>query len=375
MSKSLIKQPPRQTQYVPQSVTHPGAELRELLEEKGMGPKEFAVRVEKPEQTITAVLNGESSITPDMAVRFEHALQVPAEYWLRRQQRYDEYQARLRRETDLQEAVAWAMAFPLAQMEKLGWLPKRDTKPAKTDALLEYFRVATPGAWSSLYERSALKVQFRISLAHTKAPQALSAWLRRGEIQASELEAPAYSDKVFREALPRIKALMAEHPADFFPRLRDLCATAGVKVVHTPCLPKAPISGATRWLGDTPLIQLSGRYKRNDSFWFTFFHEAGHILKHGKKDIFLESVEYDEKDLTKEAEADQFAIQWLFSEAQEQELLAQVPLDEDDIVAAARRYGTHPAIIIGRFQHKKLIHYSVGRDFIEPVQLDAGAEC
>jgi len=67
---------------------------------------------------------------------------------------------------------------------------------------------------------------------------------------------------------------MATHPDDYYIQLQNSCLRAGVKVVYTPCIKKAPISGCSRWLGDTPLIQLSGRYKRNDIFWFTFFHEA-----------------------------------------------------------------------------------------------------
>lgn len=340
-----------------------------------MGPKEFAVRVNKPEQTITALLKGESSLTPDMAVQFEHVLRVPAAYWQQRQQHYDEYQARLRREQQLQEAEEWAKSFPLRQMVLLGWLAEEEVKQHKAEALLSYFQVASAAAWVNLYQKGALRVQFRLSLAHTKEPHALAAWLRRGELQASEQEAPIYSEKTFRSQLPQLKALMAAQPTDFMPRLQELCAAAGVKVVHTPCLPKAPISGATRWLGDTPLIQLSGRYKRNDSFWFTFFHEAGHILLHGKKDIFLESVDYDEKDMEKEAEADAFAVKWTFSEEQELEMLGRALLREEDIVAAARHYGTHPALIIGRLHHKKLLHYSVGREFLAPIQFDAGGDC
>ncbi|HZV70657.1 MAG TPA: ImmA/IrrE family metallo-endopeptidase [Saprospiraceae bacterium] len=111
---------------------------------------------------------------------------------------------------------------------------------------------------------------------------------------------------------------MADHPDGFFEKLQRICLEAGVKVVPTPNLPKVPICGSTRWINDTPLIQLSGRYKRNDSFWFTFFHEAGHILLHGKKDIFLKDVEYSDKDLEKEKEADEFAIKWTLTEKKKQ---------------------------------------------------------
>lgn len=138
-------------------------------------------------------------------------------------------------------------------------------------------------------------------------------------------------------------------------------------MVHTPCINKAPISGSTRWLNDTPFIQLTGRYNRNDSFWFTFFHEAGHILLHGKKDIFLEKVEYSDKDLIKEKESDDFACKWTLTDDEEAEILAAAPLEEDDIRNFAEQLNTHPAIIIGRLQHKKLIPYSLGREYFEPV--------
>ena len=117
---------------------------------------------------------------------------------------------------------------------------------------------------------------------HTKEPYAISAWLRKGEISAQQIQAATYSDKTFKEMLLYVKSIMAEQPDGFFTQLQDICLKAGVKVVHTPSLPKAPISGATRWINDSPLIQLTGRSKRNDKFWFSFFHEAGHILLHGK---------------------------------------------------------------------------------------------
>src|SRR5690606_17176946 len=178
------------------------------------------------------------------------------------------------------------------------------------------------------YFNQQLKVAFRISLASTSQPYAISAWLRMGEHQASALKAKSYSEKAFKDVLPEIKSVMANHPSDFFHQLQSLCAEAGVKVVYTPCLPKAPLNGSTRWINETPLIQLTGRYKRNDIFWFTFFHEAGHILKHGKKDIFLEDVEYSDKDLKKEREADEFASDWTLSAEQENEIIDAIPLND-----------------------------------------------
>lgn len=357
----------KQNQYFPQSVLHPGETLAEKLEEMRMGPKEFALRTGKPEKTIIAILKGDSSITPDMAVQFENVTKIPANFWMNHQRGYDEFIAREKRQTVIEEAVAWAKQFPLADMTKKGWLPPVATIQEKTMEMLAFFGFSNHTAWEDYYFKQQLKVAFRISLAQTNEPYAISAWLRRGELQAAKLDANDYSEKKFREALPELKSIMAQHPEGFFNLLQSICLEAGVKVVHTPCINKAPISGSTRWLNDTPFIQLTGRYNRNDSFWFTFFHEAGHILLHGKKDIFLEKVEYSDKDLGKEKEADKFACKWTLTDEEEATILAAAHLNEDDIRKFARQFNTHPAIIIGRLQHKKLIPYSLGREYIEPV--------
>ncbi len=355
-------------QYKPQIAFHPGETLAEKLEELGWGPKEFAVRTGKPEKTIIAVLKGKSSVTPEMAVLFENVLKIPAHFWLSMQCNYDEFVAREERQEILQESVEWAKLFPIADMVKKGWLTAKTTLEDKTSELLAFFSISHHSAWEDYYFKQQLKVAFRISLAHTREPYAISAWLRMGELQAAQLIAKPYDEKLFREGLPAIKNIMANHPEDFFQKLQAFCLEAGVKVVHTPCISKAPINGSTRWVNDTPLIQLTGRYKRNDSFWFTFFHEAGHIVLHGKKDIFLENIDYSDKDKQKEKEADDFAIKWTLAVEELDELLKFSQIDEEDIIAFAKRINTHPAIIIGRLQHAKLIPYSVGRQFFKPIE-------
>jgi addiction module HigA family antidote len=360
----------KQNQYIPQVVFHPGETLAEKLEEMGMGPKEFALRTGKPEKTITAILNGDSSITADMAVQFENVTRIPAHFWMNNQRNYDEYQARLRHQKVLQEAVEWAKQFPVADMIKKDWLPQLTSIQERAAAMLAFFGFTNHLAWEDYYYKQLLKLSFRISLIHTKEPYAISAWLRKGELQASELKSKPYSEKSFREALPAIKTLMAEHPDNFFSRLQSICLEAGVKIAYTPQLPKAPISGSTRWLNDTPFIQLTGRYKRSDSFWFTFFHESGHILLHGKKDIFLELDDYSDKDMQKENEADEFAAKWTLTPDQEAEVLYNAPLSDREIRNFATKFNTHPAIIIGRLQHLHKMSYTEGREYIVPVIFD-----
>lgn len=300
----------RLNQYFPETIPHPGETLGEKLDELGMGPKEFAIRTGKPEKTITAVLKGDSSITPDMAVQFENVTHIPAVFWMNHQKTFDEYLARKRHIEMIKAATQWAKKFPISDLENFGWIPRCTTLTESTKELLAFFGFANHKAWEAYYVKQQLKVAFRISLASTCQPYAISAWLRMGEQQANHIRAKSYSEKKFKMVLSEVKSLKNCDQKKSFRQLQNLCAKAGVKVVQTPCLPNAPIHGSARWVQNTPLIQLSETYPTNNSFWFTFFHEAGHILKHGKKDIFLEDVEYSEKDIQKEKEADAFAEEW-----------------------------------------------------------------
>jgi HTH-type transcriptional regulator / antitoxin HigA len=293
--------------FVPPVEFHPGITLDEKLKEMGMGVKEFAIRTSKPAKTIFAVINGKSNVTSDMAVAFESVTKIPAHFWLNIQSGYDEYIARKKKEEQLMSEYEWARSFPLKRMMEYGWITSSKSEEETVKSLLSFFQVSSSKGWEDYYLHQQLKVAFRLSLSTTKEPHAISAWLRQGEIQAAEIESAKFSEKTLREAIPDMKLLCAEHPADFANALQKKCAKAGVKLVYTPRLPKAPISGSTRWINNTPCIQMTDRYKGNDAFRFTFFHELGHILLHGKKDIFLEDIEYGDKQKEKENEADAFS--------------------------------------------------------------------
>jgi len=168
-----------------------------------------------------------------------------------------------------------------------------------------------------------------------------------------------------------MRQIMVEQPVDFFEQLQELCLQAGVVLLFTPKLPKVPLSGSTRWLNNTPLIQLTARYKKNDSFWFTFFHELGHIILHGKKFISLENVYFAAADPQKEGEAHQFAISHTFTNEQKREVLQNATITEQKIIDYAKKFKTHPAMIIGRLQHDGDIHFSIGRQFVEPIDLNS----
>ena len=297
-------------------VYHPGETLDEKLQEMGMGVKEFATRVSKPEKTIIAVIKGKSSITPDMAVAFEMVTKIPADMWLRLQKSFDEFLARKKREKSLKEGIKWAKKFPVEEISRLGWFSDINDSHGDTrnivDILCTFFAVSSPKGWEDFYLNQRLRVAFSITLTESCDPYALSAWLRQGEIQAGKMSTETkYSAKLLRSILNDVVELRKSGFHNYQEELTSILDKVGVKLVFTETLSSAPVKGCARYISGVPCIQLADKFESEEDFWNTLFHEIGHILLHGKKDIFMENVNYGDKDPEKEKEAEEFATFWL----------------------------------------------------------------
>jgi HTH-type transcriptional regulator/antitoxin HigA len=207
-----------------------------------------------------------------------------------------------------------------------------------------------------------MQVAFRRSRAEQSDIGAISAWLRLGERQAEILDGPKYDKTHFEEALERIRGLTSESPDVFEPKMRQLLHQTGVTLVLVPAIPRAHVSGVARWLNPTrPLIQLSLYGKTNDKFWFTFFHEAAHILLHAntrdeKKSVYLDDPNAAHSDDPAEREANRWAGDWLIPRTQTQALPSL--RSKTSVCAFAQQIGVHPGIVVGRLQHDGLIDAS-----------------
>lgn len=269
----------------------------------------------------------------------------------------------------LEECIDWLKSQPIKELKKCGYLKAEKVGTVMADECLKFYGIATPIQWESLYVDQYVSIDFRKSSMHQTKLGSITAWLRMREIEIRRLQLKTFNKEIFKQTLGKIAKLVKEHPEDFANQLQELCLeAAGVALIYTMCIQKAPISGAARWLGGNPLIQLTDRYKSNDRFWFTFYHEAGHIILHGKKEVFMEDFEGFNADPQKEIEADEFANKWLLP----QDILSELPKDitEKSIEALARKHQTHAAIILGRLQHLKIVPYSFGNALKLKVSLD-----
>jgi addiction module HigA family antidote len=344
-----------QSTYVPSEVSPPGETLRELLEERGVSQAELAVRMGRPKKTISEIINGKAAITPETALELELVLGVPASFWGAREAHYREYLARKEQERQLARAVSWCERFPVREMSKYGWLAPYRTKEECVRALLEFFGVASAEQWDEVFALKA--VAFRRSKAFEADQFALAAWLRAGVVHAQRVDTQPFSRELFLETLKRARGLTRQHPSQFERTLVESCALAGVAVVFVPELPRSRASGATRWLSATKaIIQLSLRYRTDDHLWFTFFHEAAHLLLHGKRLVFIELN--GAQGSPEEAEADRWAADFLIPPDDFRKLGMWSVYSKSAIEAFSEQIGVAPGIVVGRLQHEGLLPHT-----------------
>ncbi len=346
-------------EYQPDYAVPPGEVLAAELELRGMTQQELSKRTGLTPKHIIALAKAKSAITPETAIKLERALGMPAEYWLNLESQYQEVIARLNEEEKLNRDLGWLKRIPVTQMAKLGWLEKHRDPRTQLIEVLRFFGIASVDQWDDMWPN--LNVAYRQHNHHEVFPEAVSAWLRRGEIEAAQIFCDAYDRNNFRRALDEARTLTTAGPEHFVPKIKELFASAGVAVVFVPALPKTGVSGATRWLNSSKaVIQLSLRYKTDDHLWFTLFHEAGHILLHGKKDLFLEGA--NGLDELKEKEANEFAEHELIPKKAFSGFISQRNFSISSIADFARSIGIAPGIVVGQLQHKELLHNAFAND-------------
>ncbi len=354
-----------QNEYMPDFVSPPGETLQDVLAEIGMKQTELARRTGRPVKTINEIIQGKTAITPETALQLERVLGIPAGFWIRREQQYREHLVRQQEIDRLEKQVSWLKKIPVKAMVAKGWIKQYSDPVRQLQEVLNFFGIASVDQWDTVFKHHA--PAFRQSKAYQANPVAVAAWIQKGKLEAQKIHCAPYNSEKFREALNNIRALTTSPPNKFCLEMQRLCAESGVAIVFVPQLPKTRVSGATYWL--TPhkaLIQLSLRYKTDDHFWFTFFHEAGHILLHGKRKFFLEENGDTGASDNDEREANQFAAAILIPPDDWQHLKQSIPtnkhISKKFIREWAARLGISTGILVGRLQHEGLLPFKYCND-------------
>ena len=243
-------------------------------------------------------------------------------------------------------------------MVRKGYVTAARTAEEKAGVLLRFFAVASPDQWQAVYQGMERELSFRKTERITDRMPVLSAWLRQGEIVAQAAAGGEFDATTFAQRLQTIRTFTREAPSAFVPKMKTLCAEAGVIFELVPELPGLGVSGVMRWFHGRPLIQQSLLFKTNDNFWFTFFHEAKHVLQMRKKQIFIEGGESQSEDIKREEEANRFAGEILIPFDAWEEFVRKEHFDSERIRSFAKSVAIHPGIVAGRLLRDGLVDYN-----------------
>ena len=346
-------------EYTPDYIVTPGEVLEDYLEHAGLTQASLAERTGLSKKTINEIIKAKSAITAETALLFERTLHRPAHFWSNLERQYQEDKVRLADRKRLEEDLHWLDIFPVNEMAKFGWIEKYKSKPKQLDVMLRFFAVASPELWEAIWIRE-LQVDFRKTESSKKDIATISAWLRQGEIIAKNRICAPFDKQKFQNSLAEIRSLTTLEPDVFIPKLESICAACGVAIVFVPALPGLGVYGATRWLNNKYVMQLSLYGKSNDQLWFTIFHEACHIIKHPRRELFIES-EGPKSEAEIEKEADRFAQDILIPPEQLKRFLLSTQRPTIyQIEQFAGNIGIAPGIVTGRLQHDAVLPMSWG---------------
>lgn len=350
-------------------ISPPGETVEDILEERDMSQAELARRLGISSKHVNQIIQHAAPISASIALGLEKVLGPPAAFWLRREGQYRADVARLEELQSLESAQEWAKQFPYLELAKLGYVNAQAKGGERGRELLKFFGIASPAAWQPV------AASFRRTEKFECDEFALESWLQIGAIEAAGIDCEPFDKASFAAALIRLRDLTRRPATAWLEELVPACAACGVAVVVSDALPKTRTSGAARWLSpQKATIQLSLRYRWEDSFWFSFFHEAGHILLHGKKAVFVEgrgagkNLDSNSIGQRMENEANQYAAETLVPPTFTSRLES---LESKDLKSFAKEVGVSPAIIVGRMQHEGILRHDQWNDFRARLQLSS----
>ena len=330
----------------------PGGILKDEIDFLGITQKELADRMGRPIQAINEIINGKKAVTPETALELERVIGIKAQVWVNLESGYRLTLARNQERVNLESETALLKDFKVNELEKRGWIESVRKRTDKVVALRKFLGIASLDDYQRVNAAA-----YRITGGENYSPETLAVWLRKGELDAQKIETGLYDRASFESAVCRIRTLTSDAPQAFVPKMKRFCADAGVALVLTRELPKSGANGVARWLpDDKPLIQLSLKWKWADIFWFTFFHEAGHILNH-KRDFYIEYTKSLGRKSPVEREADQFAADTLIRPTDWQRFRERMLWSAESVAKFAKDVRIHPGIVAGRLEHEKLVQH------------------
>ena len=325
----------------------PGATIKEQLLDRGLTQKEFARRMDMSEKHISHLINGDVELTPQVALRLEFVLGLPASFWNNLEAKYQEQKVRVKEELEIEQDAEMCKKFPYAKMSNLGWVPKTRIENERIYALRTFFEVANLGV---LKELQIPGIAYRVIADKENNDYALAAWAQKAKLEARKISTSPINIEKLKKSIEPIRKMTLDPPNEFCEKLQKILSQCGVAIVFLPHIGGSFLHGTSFLDGKHIVVGLTVRGKDADRFWFSLFHELFHII-----DGHINSNQTTDE---QERQADAFAQDTLISPADFLSFVDKHNFSKKSIISFANSINIDPGIVVGRLQKEHYIPYS-----------------
>lgn len=335
---------------------HPGYYVAEIVEDMGITQDEFATRLGTTGKTLSKLISGQIHLSNDLAKKLSAMLGSSVEFWLNLQTAFEEKIIEIERRKEIDEQIEIMTMLDYSFFEKVAKLPATRSIAQKIANLCQYLVISK----LDILAKPDFLANFRtgISTVETKNIVSAQAWLQTAINFAKQIKTEPFSAEKLKSYLPEIRNMTVQTPEIFVPRLHNIFAECGVAFVLLPHLKNSGINGVVKWISPNRVVlAMNDRRTYADTFWFSLFHEIKHVLQQKTKTVFLSanSEEMQSIDARLEAEADEFAQNYLIPAKDYYRFAPNKYTSDAQIVAFANTIGIHPGVVVGRLQHDGII--------------------
>jgi HTH-type transcriptional regulator/antitoxin HigA len=336
-------------------IIHPGETLKEILKDREMPQRELAIRTNVTEAHVSNVINGQKSISVGYAKKLEYALNIDASFWINLQANYDKELADFEEVNNISSEeveILKRLRDITDYLKKMGFLEPEVYSPI---LVLHLRRLLNVSCLQSIPEISQIGA-YRLATTANIDPYVLFTWLRMCDLINSKQNISKILDlEKLKSKVSDIKKLMFKGAVEIEAKLKDYLGDCGIKFSIVRHFKGAPVQGVIKRNKDETLsLIMTNRGKFADIFWFTLFHEIGHILNGDVKEKLID-YECNEGDM--ESKADEFASSTLIDDTAYAEFVRTKDYSLTSIKSFSAKQHLPTFILIGRLQRDSFLEY------------------
>lgn len=328
---------------------HPGYYIKEIVEESGLTQEDFAKRLDTTPKNLSLLIRGEQNLSIDIAMKLSRMTGTSVSYWLNLQNAYDALIAEFKSKEELARERKIFSYLDYKYFREYFNLPDL---PRKRDEQIVQVRNFLNVSTLTVFKKPDMTVSFRSATGEMSEANIIKAniMVQIATNIALETEAPKFNKSLFEEAVRYALTLTKDH-STFYPLIKEAFCKVGVIFVILPNISGSKINGATKKVGNNIMLLVNDRRLNSDTFWFTLFHEIGHIMN-GDYGISFDSESGEQEEI-----ADKYAEDMLIPCDQYQQFIAENRFDIQSIHRFAKRIDRDPGIVLGRLMNDGKVSY------------------